>query len=169
MNAMEQNDVTMNAGEAQKGEKSLLMQNYENLRAVIGKDMKDYFREDGSSITIYGSYAEAVFRMNGQYMAEDVAGELSDQLGVNILYAATRHYGKFVEVVAYSQPVIDKMYVIMLSSCQHGIVEEMTVVLFESYEPMFELLSRKLAEVGRKNTEIMEKETKETLHSHFFK
>ena len=166
---MEEMNENVTAQEGRQEESSLLVRNYESLRSVMLKKMADYFKEEDSSITVYGSYAEAVFRIKGQCMAEDMADELVEQLGVNILYAATTHYGKYWEVVLYARPIRDEMYVILLSSCQHGVIDEVSVVLYESYEPMFALLTTKLVEVEQKNANIMEKVAPEELHRHFFK
>lgn len=96
-----------------------------------------YFSEQQIGAVQHSYFVEVVFNMNDQQMLENFISDLEEKLHIHVLYASKEDNGKVYKTVAYSIPVEDEMFVIYLSSTNHGIVDTMTVFFFESLETMY--------------------------------
>ena len=115
-----------------------IVQNFTKLQDLLAN--ASIFMLDDLRIDISHNVGTATIPMEGQHMMEDVLKELQNHLNMNLLYAYRTLDGRRHKLVIYSMPYEDEMYIINMESQQYGIVEEMTVTLFESLDTMLSWL-----------------------------
>lgn len=77
-----------------------------------------------------------VIPLRSQVMAEDMTEKLDKLMKLNVLYAAKSYDNKLYKVLAYSTPVENNMFIVFLESLQYGIVDSITIHIFDSIEAM---------------------------------
>ena len=118
-----------------------------------------YFSEQQIGAVQHSFFVEVVFNMNDQKMLESFISDLEEKLHIHILYVSREDGGKVYKTVAYSTPVEDEMFVIYLSSTNHGIVDSMTVFFFDSLESMYYQLLIERNRMRKIPKEILEQES----------
>lgn len=137
------------------------------LNQKLIKMLPEYFSQQQIGIIQHDSFSEIVLRMNEQNMLENFVSQLEEKLHANILYASREEDGKVYKVVAYSNPVEDEMLVFYLSSIQYGIVDKMTVFIFDSIETMYYHLLQERGRIPKEQKDILEQESYSKMLSHF--
>lgn len=137
------------------------------LNQKLIKMLPEYFSQQQIGIIQHESFSEIVLRMGGQNMLENFISDLEKKLHVNILYASREEDGKVYRVVAYPSPVEDEMLVFYLSSTQYGIVDKMTVFIFDSIETMYYHLLQERGRIPKQQKDILEQESYSKMLSHF--
>lgn len=137
------------------------------LNQKLIKLLPEFFSQQQIGIIQHASFSEIVLRMNEQNMLENFISRLEEKLHVNILYASREEDGKIYKVVAYSNPVEDEMSVFYLSSTQYGIVDTMTVFIFDSIETMFYHLLQERNRIPKEQKDVLEQESYSEMLSHF--
>lgn len=138
-----------------------------NLCKLLEVKLPDSFGKQQYEITIHEDFAEVVLNMPIQMMAEDLTDALVKNIGVNVMYASKEEQGRIVKVEAYSVPVEDSMYIIYVSSSQHGVVDSITVFFFESLEIMYHHLRKDYQGITKVEADIIEKQSLAELVSIF--
>lgn len=161
---MEENEKTTVTQQTLQG-------NFDSLCEQLRIQMPEPFVRLGDvPLNFHGEYACAVLPMTTQQMMDDFLTLLETKLDVNILYAFRKDKGRYYESMGYSAPKAGRLYLVILTSHQHGVVDRMKVLLYESYEPMLDRIKEALADLPRKGAErILEEENVTTVYSHFFK
>lgn len=138
-----------------------------NLCKLLEVKLPDTFGNQHYEITIHDDFAEVVLNMPTQMMAEDLTDILEKNIGVNVMYASKEEQGRIVKVEAYSAPVENSMYIIYISSSQHGVVDSITVFFFESLEIMYHHLRKDYQGITKVEADIIEKQSLADLVSIF--
>lgn len=166
-------EKTITAQAEEKPAPDMLEAAFRQLTEKLPKDLIKFFGQTDAELVRHGNYAEAVIKMKTQAILESFVEEIERNLKVNILYAYTALKSRYYEVMAYSNPSDDDLYVITLQSCQYSVVKDMTVTFYESYEPMYEMISKRLLSVTRQESQkkirVLERMDRSKLYSHFFK
>ena len=123
------------------------------------KKLPEYFSEQEISVIQHSSFSEIVVQLKEQNMLE--------KLHLHVLYATREEDGKVYKVVAYSTPVEDEMLVFYFSSTQYGLIDSMTVFIFESLETMYCHLLNERNRMTRLQKNILEQESYAKMLSHF--
>ena len=138
-------------------------QNYKvsiyNLSKLLEVKLPDIFSNQRYEITIHDDFAEVVLNIPFQVMAEDLTDSLEKNIGVNVMYASKEEEGRIVKVEAYSVPIEDSMYIIYISSNQHGVVDSVTIFFFESLEVMYHHLRKDYQGITKVEADIIEKQS----------
>lgn len=100
-------------------------------------------------------------------MLENFITSMEEKLHLHVLYATREEDGKVYKVVAYSTPVEDEMLVFYFSSTQYGLIDSMTVFIFESLETMYCHLLNERNRMTRLQKNILEQESYAKMLSHF--
>lgn len=137
------------------------------LNQKLIKLLPEYFSQQQIGIIKHTSFSEIVLRMNEQVLLENFISVLEEKLHVNVLYASKQEEGKVYKAVAYSSPVEDEMLVFYLSSTQYGIVDTMTVFIFDSIETMYYHLLQERGRIPKEEKNILEQESYSEMFSHF--
>lgn len=129
------------------------------------------FITDGVVLTPRNKCAETIIMLQKQWMLEDMVEELNKRMNVNILYAVESPERQHYQVLAYSMPFIDTMYVIKIESQQFGVTEGITVAFYDSIDVMFDDVKGHLQElrllVEDADYTILEQEDARQTFSHF--
>lgn len=147
----------------------------ENCQQLIGKFVEVCLMLDGSSVRYewHAGYGDAKVRFDKQRLMENVIDIVERKFGMHILYAYHSNKGRHYEAMAYNSPYEDTMAAVTLESFEYGIVEEMTVTVYTSYELMYETVSRRLLSVMREAEQnrivLLEKQNTRRLYKDFFK
>ncbi len=109
----------------------------------------------------------ATIHLKRQMMMEDFIDELTKYLVLDVLFAFCQNDGRDYKAIAYSKPYQEEMYVIFMGSNQHGLLEEINVVFFDSMDYMLEILKKLLHQLKNKNVEILEQQCETTFYKNF--
>ena len=109
----------------------------------------------------------AAFHLKAQMMMEDFIDELTKYLSVEVLCAYCQNEGQDYKAVAYSMPYQEEMYVIVMESNQHGLMDEIIVVFFESMDDMLEMLEKQLHQLKGKGVEMLEQQREKVFYNNF--
>lgn len=93
---------------------------------------------DGSSVEyeIHDDFMYLIVPFKMQTMAEKLTDFLNKELKWNVLFAARTDEGDTYKVLLYSTPVENYMLIATLDSAQYGILERITIRVFDSVEIM---------------------------------
>ena len=147
---MDERTATMKAASEVVDE--TIVRNFAKLQDLLGNT--DIFMLDDLQMKISNNVGTVTVPMLTQHMMEDVFEELQNYVNVNILFAFRTADGSHHKLVTYSMPYQDEMYIISMESEQYGIVEQMSVTLFESLDIMLAWLRSCLLEVEGKEREL---------------
>lgn len=131
------------------------------------KKLPEYFSEQEINVIQHSSFSEIVVQLNEQNILENFITSMEEKLHLHILYATREEEGKVYKVVAYSTPVEDEMLVFYFSSTQYGLIDTMTVFIFESLEAMYCHLLNERNRMTRLQKNILEQESYTKMLSHF--
>lgn len=131
------------------------------------KKLPEYFSEQEISVIQHSSFSEIVVQLKEQNMLENFITSMEEKLHLHVLYATREEDGKVYKVVAYSTPVEDEMLVFYFSSTQYGLIDSMTVFIFESLETMYYHLLNERNRMTRLQKNILEQESYAKMLSHF--
>lgn len=138
-----------------------------NLSKILELKMPEFFGEQQYEISIHDDFAEVVWNTKKQVMAEDLTDLLEKKLDAHILFASSEEDGKKVKVEGYSTPVENSMYIVYLSSNQHGVLDSITVFFFDSLETMYHHLRKDYQGITTVEKDIIEKQSLKELVSIF--
>ena len=143
---------------------------FQKLYERISEKLPLSFSGDSSGITLKqcegGVYAD--IPLTQQEMSGNFLDEIEEKLDLNVLYAIRTDRGQHYEAMAYSKPYEGELYVIFLESYQHGIINSMRLLLYDSFEPMFTQIKQNLTELENRKGEVMEREEAEVVYANFF-
>lgn len=147
-------------------------ENYENfLSELESKFPSGGFKTDGIVLTPRNRCAEATIMLGKQWMLEDLVEEFNKRMNVNILYAVVSPEGQHYQVLAYSTPYSDTMYIIKIESQQFGVTEAVTIAFYDSIDFMFDDIKGHLQElrllVDDSDYEVLEQEDARQTYLHF--
>ena len=131
------------------------------------KKLPEYFSEQEINVIQHSSFSEIVVQLKEQNMLENFITSMEEKLHLHVLYATREEDGKVYKVVAYSTPVEDEMLVFYFSSTQYGLIDSMTVFIFESLETMYCNLLNERNRMTRLQKNILEQESYAKMLSHF--
>lgn len=99
----------------------------------------------------HNHFLEVSFDTERQMMFDDLIDLLEDRLKMHVLYAQRTRDGRNVNVVMFSQPATDKMYIIYLNSGLYGVIDRLHFAFYDSMENMYLILLKHLLQFeGRK-------------------
>jgi len=148
----------------------ILAENFNTLKEKLSNRLTCFENTEGVELVSHENHSSAVFPLTGQLMMEDFLSLIEDKLSVNILYALMTERGSYYEAMGYSKPTAGLLYIVMLTSHQHGVIDNMEVMFYESYEPMFSRLKESLFSLPkRKVDKILEQQKPEDVFKCFFK
>lgn len=107
-----------------------------NIKVFLNKKIPEFVNFSSLQITEHSTYSEAVFQLQDQGLIENFANIIEKKLSLNIMFAGTRNQGADVILVAYSKPVINDMYVLLISSEEHGLFDHLCFRVYDSIEIM---------------------------------
>ena len=114
-----------------------LTQTIEEFKDKLRTYLSTYFKPGIENPVIRKGYAECVFPLTYQQLAEDMADEFATCLHHRILYARKSSSSNEYHVVLYSQPYEHDMVVVVMDSIQHGLIESVKVLFFDSLDTMY--------------------------------
>ena len=109
----------------------------------------------------------AIFHLKKQMMMEDFIDELMKYLVLEVLCAYCQNEGQDYKAIAYSKPYQEEMYVIVMESNQHGLMDEISVVFFESMDAMLEMLEKQLHQLKGRQVEVLEQQHETAFYKNF--
>lgn len=107
-----------------------------NAKNLFKANLGDVVNVDEMKLFLHQGFLEMVIPLRSQVMEEDMTEKFDKLMKLNILYAAKSYDNKLYKVLAYSTPVENNMFVVFLESQQYGIVDSMTIHIFDSIEAM---------------------------------
>ena len=107
------------------------------------------------------------FHLKKQMMMEDFIDELMKYLILEVLCAYCQSEGQDYKAIAYSKPYQEEMYIIVMESNQHGLMDEISVVFFESMDAMLEMLEKQLHQLKGKQVEVLEQQHETAFYKNF--
>ena len=107
------------------------------------------------------------FHLKKQMMMEDFIDELMKYLVLEVLCAYCQNEGQDYKAIAYSKPYQEEMYVIVMESNQHGLLDDISVVFFESMDAMLEMLEKQLHQLKGKQVEVLEQQHETAFYKNF--
>ena len=107
-----------------------------NAKNLFKANLGDIVNVDEMKLFQHQGFLEMVIPLRSQVMAEDMTEKFDKLMKLNILYAAKSYDNKLYKVLAYSTPVENNMFVVFLESQQYGIVDSITIHIFDSIEAM---------------------------------
>ena len=107
------------------------------------------------------------FHLKKQMMMEDFIDELMKYLVLEVLCAYCQNEGQDYKAIAYSKPYQEEMYIIVMESNQHGLMDEISVVFFESMDAMLEMLEKQLHQLKGKQVEVLEQQHETAFYKNF--
>lgn len=143
----------------------LIAENYNRFREEI--DNTALFKNEETVLQRSQKMGIATKHLKGQMMMEDFIDELTKYLVIDVLFAFCQNNGRDYKAIAYSKPYQEEMYVIVMDSNQHGLLEEITIVFFDSMDSMLEMLKKQLQQLKRKDVEILEQQCETTFYKNF--
>ena len=114
-----------------------LAQTLDEFQKKLKTYLSTYFRPEPVTPVIRKDYAECVYPLTSQQLAEDMADEFATCLHHRILYARESSSGTEYHVALYSQPYEHNMVVVIMDSIQHGLIESVKVLFFDSLDTMY--------------------------------
>lgn len=130
-----------------------------NLYMSLQQKLPEFFGSQSYNIHVHDDFAEVVLTTKKQVMAEDLTDMLEKKMDAKILYASKEENGRIVKSEAYSLPVENNMYIIYMSSSQHGILDSITVFFFDSLELMYYRLRKDYHGITKFDADIFEKQS----------
>ena len=107
-----------------------------NVKNLFKGNLGDVVNVDEMKLFLHQGFLEMVIPLRSQVMAEDMTEKLDKLMKLNVLYAAKSYDNKLYKVLAYSTPVENNMFIVFLESLQYGIVDSITIHIFDSIEAM---------------------------------
>lgn len=114
-----------------------LTQTIEEFKDKLRTYLSTYFKPGTEKPVMRKGYAECTFRLSYQQLVEDMADEFVTCLHHHVLYARKSDGGTEYHVVLYSQPYDHDMVVVVMDSIQHGLIECVKVLFFDSLDNMY--------------------------------
>lgn len=134
---MTQHEQITSANEAMN---SQLIADFMHVKDQIEEYMPGFFNMDNLQVTLKNDSIQSVLTMKKQHLIEDFLQLLSSRKHVNIFFIDESPDRQNCEAVAYSIPYTSDMFIACLSSRQHGIIDEMELIIFNSLDNMFRRL-----------------------------
>lgn len=119
------------------------------LRHLLENAIPEILEKDSLSLSEHCTYFEAVFKLSYQNLIERFADIVEKKLSMHIMYAGYRKNKEDVILIAYSTPVEDKMYSLILSSDQYGLFDILCFRIYESVEIMLYDLQKERKNVSK--------------------
>lgn len=164
---MEENN-TANTEQYQSAD-MLLEENYNRFIQDLKEGRIDAADIDAAYVSHEG-YSEAVIRFKRQVVLESILDIVEKNLKMNVLYAVTSVKRRYYEAMAYS--VTSLMTVITIQSYEYGVITSMTATFYQGYEPMYEMVTKKIlsveAESSRHKVKVLEKRNLKRIYKDFF-
>lgn len=135
--------------------------------SILRDKSSDFFMFSDIKTVLHSEYAEVYFEQDTQAMMEDFVENLVKVLGTHVLYAVKSEDDTSYKTVLYSVPVENSMYVIYLSSQQHGIVDSMTMNFYDSMEVMYKQVCKEYSAMPRQSVFVFEKEQHSEMVANF--
>lgn len=148
-------------------ENEVLKDSISDFLSMLREKATSFFAASEIRTVLHSEYAEVYFEQNSQLMMEDLVENLVEILGVHVLYAVKSNDDTTYKAVLYSVPVENSMYIIFLSSKQHGIVESMTVNFFDSIEIMYKQVCEEYSSQPKHSVFVLEKELRSEMVANF--
>ena len=114
-----------------------LTNSLEEFKTNLKTYLSTYLKPVDVTLALRNDYAECVFPLSCQQLAEDVTDEFVTCLHYHILYARKSSDGTEYHVVLYSRPYEHDMTVVIMDSIQHGLIESVIVLFFDSLDTMY--------------------------------
>lgn len=142
-----------------------IYQNYEK----FCKDMEntDLLQIDNITLEREDNYGTVSIPLTQQMMMDDFIEQVMQFLNLKVLYAYKDNDGQHYKSVTYSMPYQDELYVIGIESHQHGAVDDIQVLFYESMEDMLSNLFCELTALKYVVGEVMEKQKLEEVYALF--
>lgn len=99
--------------------------------------LSTYFRPGAEIPVQRKDHAECIFPLSYQQLAEDMTDEFVTCLHYHILYAKKNSNDSEYHVALYSLPYEHDMVVVIMDSIQHGLIESVKVLFFDSLDIMY--------------------------------
>lgn len=101
------------------------------------------------------NYYQIILPFSKQIMLENFAECLMDDFRLQLLVATQKEGGKQLEAILFSEATEDKMFVIYLGSLQHGLIDKINVVFFDSVDNMYLYLLSNLSKYTKNQIEVL--------------
>ena len=151
----------------------LIAENFDRFSEEIGNTAREeigntaLFTNEEVTLQRSEKSGMATFHLKKQVMMEDFIDELTKYLAVEVLCAYCQNEGQDYKAIAYSKPYQEEMYVIVMESNQHGLMDEISVVFFESMDAMLEMLEKQLHQLKGKQVEVLEQQHETAFYKNF--
>lgn len=137
-----------------------------SLRSLF-QTSRDFIDGQAYDIIVHDDFAEVVWTLQNQIMAEDLTDLLESKYCFNIMFAVSKDNGKVVKVEGYSYPDDFCMAIIYISSTEYGLVDSMTIHFFDSVEVMYHHLRKDYQNMSNEDCEVLEKQSLKKLIDNF--
>lgn len=87
-------------------------------------------------------HTEVTFDLSRQYMIWDIKDILVNGTGMKILYASCTTDETSWKMIGFTQPCIEQLYMVFINSTEHGVVDNVTIDIYDSMEGMLESIRR---------------------------
>ena len=143
----------------------LIVENFDRFSEEIGNTA--LFKNEQVTLQRSETTGVATFHLKAQMMMEDFIDELTKYLAIEVLCAYCQNGGQDYKAIAYSKPYQEEMYVIVMESNQHGLLDDISVVFFESMDAMLEMLEKQFHQLKGKGVEVLEKQREKVFYENF--
>ncbi len=143
----------------------LIAENFDRFSEEIGNTA--LFANEQVTLQRSEKTGMGTFHLKKQMMMEDSIDELAKYLAVEVLCAYCENDGQDYKAIAYSKPYQEEMYVIVMESNQHGLLDDISVVFFESMDAMMEMLEKQLHQLKGKGVEVLEQQREKVFYENF--
>ena len=124
-----------------------LEEKYKAFKGIMEKtELLDF---DKAALTIEGEVARVTIPLQEQQLAGDFVKTLRKYITIEKLCNCKLEDGKRYKYIVYSQPYLQTMYIIRMESYQHGLINEVHVIFYESMEHMLKELKDALEQAKR--------------------
>lgn len=107
-----------------------------NLKNELALKLPELVDSNNVKYEIHDDFMYIIVPFKKQTMAEKLTDFLNIKLKWNVLFAAKTDEGDTYKVLLYSTPVENYMLIATLDSAQYGIIEKITIRVFDSIEIM---------------------------------
>lgn len=132
------------------------------------KKLPDFFGSQPLQILQHKNSCEIAFETRGQKMLELLTDDLEKALNLHVLYAIRQDDGKTYNVILYSNPVENEMFIIYGTSRQYGLVESIVAEFFDSMELMYLQLYNEYSRFKKMEGDKLEQQTLSDVLTNFY-
>lgn len=127
-----------------------------NFLDKLYSSLPEYFKEQSVTVQPHDDSLEIEVLTNEQEMLENLIDELEHKMNLAVFFVIRKNNGKDYDSVLFSEPVMNGMYIIYVTSHTYGMVDSIVVQFYNSMDIMFDQLYKENRMMNKVEGDIIE-------------